>query len=138
MSGILPAKKTDPEDPTYVELPKEHAWHKDGESCALLLKHMYGTREAGAGWPVEIAATLTNQLGCTKGDSACTSRHPERGIECSIHGDDLSAQSPNSRAGVVQAGTGEDVRAQRGCALLTRSKRRQGVTDVQQDSSMDR
>ena len=59
--------KTDPEDPTYVELPKEHPWHKDGGSCALLLKHMCGTRKAGAGWHVEISATLTDKVGFTKG-----------------------------------------------------------------------
>ena len=38
--------KTDPDDPTYVELPPEHPWYKDGDSCGLLLKHMYGTRKA--------------------------------------------------------------------------------------------
>ena len=87
--------KTDPDDPTYVELPPEHPWYKDGESCGLLLKHMYGTRKAGDGWHVEISATLTEKLGFTKGDaSACIFRHPERSIECSIHGDDLSAQGP--------------------------------------------
>ena len=85
--------KTDPEDPTYVELPPEHPWHKDGDSCALLLKHMYGTRKAGDGWHVEISSTLIEKLGFTKGDaSACIFRHPERSIECSIHGDDLSAR----------------------------------------------
>ena len=58
---------------------------------------MYGTRKAGAGWHVEISGTLTDKLGFTKGDaSACIFRHPERGIECSIHGDDLSAQGPKS------------------------------------------
>jgi hypothetical protein len=53
--------KADPEDPTYVEVPKEHPWHKDGGSCALLLKHMYGTRKAGDGWRVEISTTLTQR-----------------------------------------------------------------------------
>ena len=42
--------KTDPNDPTYVELPKEHPWSKEGENGALLMKHMYGTRKAGDGW----------------------------------------------------------------------------------------
>jgi hypothetical protein len=64
--------KTDPEDPTYVEFPKEHPWSKDKDACGLLLKHMYGTRKAGDGWHVEISATLTEKLGFTKGDaSAC-------------------------------------------------------------------
>ena len=87
--------KTDPDDPTYVDLPKEHPWSKDAESCALCLKHMYGTRKAGDGWHEEISGTLMNKLGFSKGDaSACIFRHPERAIECSIHGDDLSAAGP--------------------------------------------
>jgi len=87
--------KTDPDDPTYVDLPKEHPWSKDAESCALCLKHMYGTRKAGDGWHEEISGTLVNKLGFSKGDaSACIFRHPERAIECSIHGDHLSAAGP--------------------------------------------
>ena len=36
-----------------------------------------------------------SKLGFSKGDaSACVFRHPERGIECSIHGDDLAAAGP--------------------------------------------
>ncbi len=59
--------KTDPGDPTYVELPQEHPWHKDCDSCALLLKHMYGARKAGDGWHAEITSTLTEKLGFTTG-----------------------------------------------------------------------
>jgi hypothetical protein len=56
---------------------------------------MYGTRKAGDGWHVEISTTLTEKMGFTKGDaSACIFRHPQRPIDCSIHGDDLSAQGP--------------------------------------------
>ena len=87
--------KTGPADPTYVEVPSEHPWHKDKEACALTLRHMYGTRKAGDGWHVEISGTLTEKLGFSKGDaSACIFRHPERSIEASIHGDDLSAEGP--------------------------------------------
>jgi len=56
---------------------------------------MYGTRKAGDGWHEEISGSLTDKLGFSKGDaSACIFRHPERAIECSIHGDDLSAAGP--------------------------------------------
>ena len=39
--------ETDPNDPTYVELPKEDPDH--GRMVGLLLKHMYGTRKAADG-----------------------------------------------------------------------------------------
>ena len=82
---------TDPNDPTYVELPPEDKDH-GSDWCALLLKHMYGTRKAGDGWHVEVSGTLVDKLGFTKGcASACVFRHPSREIECSIHGDDLTA-----------------------------------------------
>ena len=61
----------------------------------MLMKHMYGTRKAGDGWHEEISSTLTEKLGFSKGDaSACIFRHPEKAIECSIHGDYLSAAGP--------------------------------------------
>ena len=63
--------------------------------CALLLKHMYGTRKTGDGWHEEISDTLMSKLGFSKGDaSACIFRHPEKEIECSMHGDDLAAAGP--------------------------------------------
>ena len=39
---------TDPDDPTYVELPMEDPEH--GIMVGRLLKHMYGTRKAADGW----------------------------------------------------------------------------------------
>ncbi len=85
---------TDPEDPTYVELPKED---KDAgpDTCALLLEHMYGTRKAGDGWYEHYSGTLMDVLGFDKGcASACVFRHKARELECSIHGDDLTATGP--------------------------------------------
>jgi len=62
----------------------------------MLLEHMYGARKAGDGWHEEISGTLTEKMGFYTGDaSACISRHPEKAIECSIHGGDLSATGPN-------------------------------------------
>ena len=58
--------KTDPSDPTYVELPKEHPWSADAENCAMLMKHMYGARKAGDGWHDEMSGTLTDKLGFSK------------------------------------------------------------------------
>ena len=59
---------TDPEDPTYVELPKENQDH--GKMAGLLLKHMYGTRRAAAGWHCEYAGRLTQNLGFEAGDAS--------------------------------------------------------------------
>ena len=60
-----------------------------------MLKPMCGTRKAGEGWHEYTSGTLMSKLGFPKGDaSACISRHPDRAIECSIHGDDLSAAGP--------------------------------------------
>ncbi len=85
---------TDPEDPTYVELPAEDE-DAGSDKCALLLKHMYGTRKAGDGWHEHYSSTLVGELGFKKGcASACVFRHPSREIECSIHGDDLTATGP--------------------------------------------
>ena len=39
---------TDPNDPTYVQLPKEDPDHDKG-LCGLLLRHMYGTQKAAEG-----------------------------------------------------------------------------------------
>ena len=51
---------TDPEDPTYVELPMEDPEH--GVMVGRLLKHMYGTRKAADGWHSEYAGRLVQEL----------------------------------------------------------------------------
>ena len=52
---------TDPDDPTYVELPIEDPEH--GVKVGLLLKHMYGTRKAADGWHSEYAGRLVQEVG---------------------------------------------------------------------------
>ena len=80
---------TDPNDPTYVELPPED---KDcGVMVGLLKKHMYGTRRAAEGWHSEYAGRLVEELGFSCGDaSACVFYQKERNLCCSVHGDDLT------------------------------------------------
>ena len=81
--------ETDPNDPTYVELPPEDPDH--GTMVGRLLKHMYGTRKAADGWHCEYAGRLVNDLGFTVGDaSACVFFHAERELRCSVHGDDIT------------------------------------------------
>ena len=71
--------KTDPERPTYVELPlKEEG---SGSMCGLLLRHMYGTRAAADGWHGEYASTLVEKLGFDIGNgSACAFWHWKRSL----------------------------------------------------------
>ena len=81
--------ETDPNDPTYVELPVEDPDH--GKKVGLLLKHMYGTRKAADGWHCEYAGRLTQEMGFEAGDaSACVFLHRARNLRCSVHGDDLT------------------------------------------------
>ena len=81
---------TDPNDPSYVELPLEDEDY--GVKCGVLLKHMYGTRKAADGWHCEYAGQLVNTLGFEVGDaSACVFFHKNRDLKVSVHGDDLTA-----------------------------------------------
>ena len=78
--------------PTYVALPAEE---KDSEGmCGRLLRHMYGTRMAADGWQEECSSMLVS-LGCRQG-TACPNAfyHKERGIQCSVHGDDFTSSGP--------------------------------------------
>ncbi len=84
---------TDPNDPTYVALPKEHEGSRRG-CCGLLLRHMYGTRKAADGWHCEYSETLV-QLGFEVGiASPCVFLHTARGLRCAVYGDDLTTTGP--------------------------------------------
>ena len=80
--------KKDPNDVTYVQLPEED---EDWETkVAKLVYHMYGTRGAADGWQETYSTSLVT-LGFRQGDSsACVFVHPERGLICSVHGDDFT------------------------------------------------
>ena len=84
-----------PEDePTYVELPPEFG-AKPG-TCALLRRHMYGTRRAADGWQSEYLSALRD-TGFSQGSaSACVFRHVGKHIVLSVHGDDFTASGPAS------------------------------------------
>jgi hypothetical protein len=80
---------TDPNDPTYVELPAEDPEH--GTMVGRLLKHMYGTRKAADGWHNEYAGRLVQDLQFEVGDaSACVFFHKGKNLRCSVHGDDIT------------------------------------------------
>jgi hypothetical protein len=75
--------------PCFVDLPKEDPqW---ATMCGQLLRHMYGTRMAADGWQQEYSTLLVG-LGFVQGLS-CPNvfHHPEKGIVCSVHGDDFTS-----------------------------------------------
>ena len=82
--------KTDPDSPTYVALPPEE--EDSDHMCALLKRHMYGTRAAADGWQEEYSSFLVESLGFVQGTaSACLFRHDQKKIALSVHGDDFTA-----------------------------------------------
>jgi hypothetical protein len=86
---------TDPNEPTYVDLPEEVDPKR--EMCGLLLRHMYGTRKAADGWQEEYSSLLVSRLGFTQGTaSPCVFVNKERNITCAVHGDDFTSSGPKS------------------------------------------
>ena len=87
------AKKSEEDDPTYVELPDEDP-NKALGMCGLLKVHMYGTRAAADGWHNEYSSFMQS-IGFEMGDaSACVFRHKEKGLTSSVHGDDFTTAGP--------------------------------------------
>ena len=87
--------KTSDDDPIYVELPPEMGSPPD--TCALLKRHMYGTRRAAEGWQDEYSARLT-EAGFTIGiASPCVFHHNALSIAVSVHGDDFTATGPKNQ-----------------------------------------
>ena len=81
---------TDPQCPTYVELPPEHPRH--GTMIGLLRRHMYGTLKAADGWQEEYSCSLIS-MGFVQGlTSPCVFHHPARGLVCAVHGDDFTTR----------------------------------------------
>ena len=80
--------KVDESDPVYVELPPEI--DAPLGSCALLQRHMYGTRRAADGWQSECSGSLV-EFGFTQGTSSLNLLvHTERQIMVSVYGDDFT------------------------------------------------
>ena len=89
-------------DPVYVELPPEIDAPEG--SCALLRRHMYGTRRAADGWQTEYSSALID-LGFSQGvSSPCVFRHDERQIMVSVHGDDFTCSGARPQLQWLEAG----------------------------------
>jgi hypothetical protein len=70
----------------YVELCTED-WEAD--KCALLLKSMYGTRDAAANWESFYTAVLVKAQFVPGAFSPCLFFHKDRQIKVWVHGDDF-------------------------------------------------
>ena len=80
----------------FVEIPDEDREPGDENMCVLLLRSLYGTRDAALNW----AGCYTNKflaLGFSKGASLlCTFYQEGRGIRLAVHGDDFVLEAPSA------------------------------------------
>ena len=94
---------TDPENPTYVQLPAEDP-DSGRDVCGLLLKHMYGTQRAAEGWQSEYSSTLVDKLGFQQGIACpCMFVQAERDIVITVHGDDFTAVGPKRQLDLYES-----------------------------------
>ena len=86
---------TNPDEPTYVQLPREDE-DFGKELCGLLLRRMYGIRKAAEGWQCEYSGALI-ELGFKQGIACpCIFVHEERDFVVTVHGDDFTAVGPKA------------------------------------------
>ena len=71
------------------ELPKDFPGNEQGDLVGLLLKSLYGTRDAAHNWVEEVAKFLVG-IGFERGVyNPCIYLHREKGLELMVHGDDF-------------------------------------------------
>ena len=88
--------KANPDEPTYVQLPREDADAGRG-LCGLLMKHMYGIQKAAEVWQCEYSSSLVEKLGFIQGVACpCIFVHESRDIVVTVHVDDFTAVGPKS------------------------------------------
>ena len=76
----------------YVELPPEEDEHG---KVGLLLKSLYGTRDAALIWTACYTSVLTDKLGFNQGQSTpCAFYHDEWKIRTVVHGKDFVSEGP--------------------------------------------
>jgi hypothetical protein len=79
----------------FVALPQEDKLAGEEDMCALLMRSLYGTRDAAYNWTQAYTTALCEKLGFKKGESSpCSFRHPIRGINTVVHGDDFFSEGP--------------------------------------------
>jgi hypothetical protein len=74
----------------FVALPPEDRGPGEEQMCGLLLKSLYGTRDAAFNWSAAYTDVLVSKLGFVKGESSpCSFYHPGKQLSTVVHGDDF-------------------------------------------------
>ena len=74
----------------YIELPPGDSEHG---KVGLLLKSLYGTRDAAMNWTATYTSVLVNKMGFRQGRSTpCAFFNEELGIRTVVHGDDFLSE----------------------------------------------
>ena len=74
----------------FVALPPEDKGPGEEDMCGLLLKSLYGTRDAAFNWTAAYTSVMVDKLGFEKGESSpCSFFHPDRHLSTVVHGDDF-------------------------------------------------
>ena len=83
--------------------PKSRPWTSDHrDKCGLLRRHMYGTRAAADGWQQEYSSFLKS-IGFRQGEACqCLFYHDQRGVACSVHGDDFTTAGPKCELDIFE------------------------------------
>ena len=80
-----------PKRKIYIELPPEDEASKDGQTCGLLVKSMYGTQDAPNIWQTHYTETL-QKAGFRRGLSNASVFYQEAwDVRVMVHGDDFLA-----------------------------------------------
>ena len=75
----------------FVKLPDEDS---EQGKCGLLLKSMYGTRDAAQNWEVEYSEFMAG-IGFERGIAVpCLFNHVDRKVRVAVHGDDFTILGP--------------------------------------------
>ena len=76
----------------YIELPPED--HEQGK-VGLLMKSLYGTRDAALNWTAAYTSVLVNKMNFVQGKSTpCAFYHEKWQIRTLVHGDDFVSEGP--------------------------------------------
>ena len=72
-----------------AELPAGYPGNEYGDQIGMLIKSLYGTRDAAHNWVEEVARYMKS-IGFRRGKyNPCLYFHEKRGIEVMVHGDDF-------------------------------------------------
>lgn len=122
---------TKPDEPTFVQLPREDL-DFGIDLCGLLLRHMYGTQKAAEGWQSEFSWFLIS-IGFKQGIACpCLFNHAEKDIVVPVHGDDFTAVDPKRHLDWYEAALEEKYELKKGGRLGP------GIDDAKEATCLNR